>query len=648
MIETTQHPQLRNFQSFVISLSQGHKFSILMLGDLVVFTIVIHLAIGFKFEFDSLLHLSHTYGIDILTILGCKLLVFWTMGVYKPVLRYLGAEFGSIALKAIGISLTLLLVLNAALPWLQLPPSILVNDALFTLLSLILSRLAIRSMLMRLLHGDIVNHRVLKAAIYGAGSAGSLLYKTLEREKGYQPVCFIDDDPKLANRLFNGLAVNSPTELERLKELGAIDVVLLAMPSIPASRRKEILARLQALSLPIKTVPSISEILVGDGSISGVRDIDIEDLLGREQIPPLPDLMRKDITDKVVLVTGAGGSIGSELCRQIAKQSPKSLILYELNEFSLYQIDLELAEHYPHLRRIACLGSVTDAEKLEGVLRKYQVNTVYHAAAYKHVPLVEANQVAGVFNNAIGTLTVVQCSIKADVQKFVLISTDKAVRPTNIMGTTKRVAELILQALAHKPEVKTCLTMVRFGNVLGSSGSVVPRFKQQIAAGKPITLTHPDITRYFMSIPEAAALVIQAGAMAQGGEVFLLDMGEPVKIYDLASQMIRLHGLEPGKDVEIKVTGLRPGEKIYEELLIDCHGAKPTNHPKIFCGHENYLDWEILQGYLNRLEAEVSLNHSQGCVDILRELVPEYQPNPASKSDRATATTLPEMVPTNR
>jgi FlaA1/EpsC-like NDP-sugar epimerase len=373
-------------------------------------------------------------------------------------------------------------------------------------------------------------------------------------------------------------------------------------------------------------VPSISELLSGHLSINKVAEFDIEDLLGRKAIAARPELLQHDITDRVVLVTGGGGSIGSELCRQIAKQNPKMLLVFELHEFALYQMDMELTEEYPTLNKVACLGSVTDAQALTRVLQKYQVETVYHAAAYKHVPIVEANPISGMINNINGTLTAAQCAIACGVEKFVLISTDKAVRPTNIMGATKRVAELVLQGLADLPTHNTCFTMVRFGNVLGSSGSVVPRFREQITSGKSITLTHADITRYFMTIPEAATLVIQAGAMAKGGEVFLLDMGEPVKIYDLAAQMIRLHGMEPEKDIKIEITGLRPGEKIYEELLIDCDAALPTGHSKIFCAREAKLAWQELAPQLTTLLEAAAECAVTECVSVLHNLVPEYQP----------------------
>jgi FlaA1/EpsC-like NDP-sugar epimerase len=597
-----------------------------MFGDLATFVVSIYLAIGFKFGFSSVIDHSQRYLAAIALIIGCKSIVFLALGIYKPVLKYLSTEFAPIALKAVGSSAAIVIALNFVFSWINLPVSIVINDAILTLLGLLVTRLAIRSVLSQILYGTPADETVARAAIYGAGSAGTLLSNNLKHENGYQAVCFVDDDPSLHNRLLSGLTIYPPAELERLKERGEIDVILLAIPSISNARRREILESLLSFSIPVKTVPSVSEILAGDTPIERLRDISIEDLLGRSPIEPRSELLSQDITGKVVLVTGAGGSIGSELCRQIAQQQPRELILYELSEFALYQIDLELGEIAPELIKSAYLGSVTDRDRLGEVMRDHRVQTVYHAAAYKHVPLVEANVVAGVVNNIIGTRVAVEVSIAAGVEKFVLISTDKAVRPTNVMGTTKRVTELILQGLATRGGIDTCLTMVRFGNVLGSSGSVIPRFQQQLIKGQPLTVTHKDITRYFMSIPEAAALVIQAGAMAKGGEVFLLDMGEPVRIYDLASQVIRLHGLEPNVDVPIEIVGLRPGEKIYEELLLDMEQALSTSHPKIFCGRETHLPWPILQDYLGRLEMEVAMNRADGCLELLRHLVPEYNP----------------------
>ncbi|MGL5035652.1 MAG: UDP-N-acetylglucosamine 4,6-dehydratase family protein, partial [Microcystaceae cyanobacterium] len=366
-------------------------------------------------------------------------------------------------------------------------------------------------------------------------------------------------------------------------------------------RRREIVEYIEKLPIIVKTLPTIAKLMSGEFSINNLRNIDVTELLGREEVQPYPDLLQTNITNKQVLVTGAGGSIGSELCRQIAQLHPKSLVLYEMSEFALYTIEQELHKAYPKLKCFGYLGNVTDELHFRKILRRHQVQTIYHAAAYKHVPIVEANPTLGITNNVQGTLSVAQAAIACEVEKMVLISTDKAVRPTNIMGASKRIAELVIQAFADLKDHQTCFTCVRFGNVLDSSGSVVPLFRRQIAEGQALTVTDSDVTRYFMSIPEAVRLVIQAGAMSQGGEVFLLDMGEPIRIYDLAVQMIRLSGLELGRDIDIQITGLRPGEKLYEELLIDTTKATETLHPRIFCAQEPHLAWSELTSQLEKL-----------------------------------------------
>ncbi len=353
--------------------------------------------------------------------------------------------------------------------------------------------------------------------------------------------------------------------------------------------------------------------------------LDMTHLLGREEVSTDFDLIRSHIIGRSILVTGAGGSIGTELCRQIAELLPKCLILYEISEYALYTIDLELEEIYPHLSRFAYLGNILEEKYLQFIIQQHSVETIYHAAAYKHVPLVENNPCQGVHNNVIGTWTVAKCAIATNVPYFVLISTDKAVKPTNVMGASKRVAELIIQGLADLPHIKTCFAIVRFGNILDSSGSVIPRFRQQIAARKPITLTHPDTTRYFMSITEAVGLVMQAGAMAQGGEIFLLDMGKPIRIYDLALQMIYLSGLEPEIDIPIQVTGLRPGEKIHEELLIRGNHIRPTKHPKIYCKQKEKFPFSILEPQLQALSKIIQENDSIHLIQKLQQLVSDYQ-----------------------
>jgi FlaA1/EpsC-like NDP-sugar epimerase len=607
-------------------LSTSQKYTLLTVIDISLFLTSIAAAIGFSAGFDRVVTEIGGSNKFVVMEIVVKIGLFWYFGIYRQVLRHTSWEFLFATVKSVTIASVVIAAISHLFPSLTIPASILINDGILTLFLAIGFRLLVRLLLDWVRQTVYPKPNTYRAIVYGAGSAGCILAQSLAGADGERSIGFVDDNPGLQGRNIQGKRVYAPSELRRLKESNGFDTILLAMPSIDGERKREILAELQTLGVPIKTVPSITEILSGHVSVNKVRELDIEDLLGRKQIAPNPELLQHDILDRVVLVTGAGGSIGSELCRQIAKQQPKLLLMYELHEFSLYRVDLELGEEYPALNKLACLGSVTDANAFNRVLKQYRVQTIYHAAAYKHVPMVEANPVAGTLNNIGGTLTAAQCAIDSNVEKFVLISTDKAVRPTNIMGATKRVAEIILQALADLPTHHTCFTMVRFGNVLGSSGSVVPRFREQIAAGKSIAVTHAEITRYFMTIPEAAALVIQAGAMAKGGEVFLLDMGEPVKIYDLAAQMIRLHGMEPGREIEIEITGLRPGEKIYEELLLDCDGAIRTGHPKIFCAREAKLDWQDLCPQLTQLIKAATDCEVDECVSIVRHLVPEYQP----------------------
>jgi FlaA1/EpsC-like NDP-sugar epimerase len=629
------------------TFSNDRKYTILALLDIGLFLISISAAIGF--EYGPYLMPSELWQqvnfvmLEIAIKIGC----FCLFRIYQQVLRSTGGEFIFAITQAVVASCVTIALIDRLLLVSTIPASVLISDGMLTLILTISCRYGVRRLLQKMRQIDDSSTDPLKVVIYGAGSAGCLLAQALAGKNDKLLIGFVDDNPYLQGRTVQGTRVYAPAELLKLKASIGFEEILLALPSIDHQDQRNLSQRLKILNVPIKTVPSISELLSGNVAVTKVAALDIEDLLGRKAIAAHPELLQHDITDRVVLVTGGGGSIGSELCRQIAKQQPKMLLIYELHEFALYQMDLELSENYPNLHKVACLGSVTDAQTLTRVLQKYSVDIVYHAAAYKHVPIVEANPISGMVNNISGTLTAAQCAIACNVAKFVLISTDKAVRPTNIMGATKRVAELVLQGLADLPTHNTCFTMVRFGNVLGSSGSVVPRFCEQITSGKSITLTHADITRYFMTIPEAATLVIQAGAMAKGGEVFLLDMGEPVKIYDLAAQMIRLHGLEPEKDVKIEVTGLRPGEKIYEELLIDCEAALPTGHPKIFCAREAKLAWNELSPQLTNLLDAATDCEVDTCVSVLHELVPEYQPMgqyAKVKSDPAVAVSIAASI----
>lgn len=429
-----------------------------------------------------------------------------------------------------------------------------------------------------------------RVAIYGAGLAGQQIAAALYRSDDYLPVCFIDDKTSLQGQSLSGLKIFSPKKALTAFRKFHIEEILLAMPSASRARKKAIIESFEHSNVKIMELPGVTQLVGGRVQVSDIREVDIIDLLGRDPVPPKLDLLEKNIKDKVVMVTGAGGSIGSELCRQIVKHQPTCLVLFEMSEFALYSIDRELQNS--GVRIIPILGTVIHQTKLERVLHQHAVQTIYHAAAYKHVPLVEANPFEGIYNTSIGTARSVDAAVAQGVETFVLISTDKAVRPTNVMGASKRMAELYCQGLAAtKPQ--TQISIVRFGNVLGSSGSVVPLFKKQIEKGGPVTVTHPDVTRYFMTIPEAAQLVIQAGAMGTGGDVFLLDMGEPVKIFDLAKQMIRLSGLKPMDekglgDIALQFTGLRPGEKLYEELLIEAENIENTDHERILKSYENF------------------------------------------------------------
>lgn len=614
------------FQQVFQMLPRRKKCFIFCCIDSVLFLCAIYIALGLRFEELFPREALVTYGYGILLIVPTELLVFYLMGMYRPVLRYTGTEFLYAALKAIALGSTLMVSFGFFLQIRLLPRSVLINNALLTLLFVVGVRLAIRWLLYHPNSPLYRDRSAKRVVIYGAGEAGSQLAHALVHDCSYRVIAFVDDDRQLHQQSIDGVTVFPPQRLPALIERYGIKAVLLAMPSAHGRTKRRIIQNLKHLPVEVKTVPGISEIVSGKVSIRQLREVDITDLLGREEVPPMPHLLRTNITGKSVLVTGAGGSIGAELCRQIAQQQPSCLVLYELNELALYTIDLELAEEYPDLTRHSCLGSVTDAARLKETILTHRVETIYHAAAYKHVPLVELNPAQGIINNVGGTLSAARVARDCGVANFVLISTDKAVRPTSVMGATKRVAELILQAFAQQEGVMTRFVMVRFGNVLNSTGSVVPRFRKQIAEGKAITITHPDITRYFMSIPEAARLVIQAGALGEGGEVFLLDMGEPIKIYDLALQMIELSGLVLGKDIDIRFVGLRPGEKLYEELLIGGDNIITTRHPKIYAAREAHLPWEQLQPKLDRLFSAVSSNSSREAIaSALQDLVPEFK-----------------------
>jgi len=471
--------------------------------------------------------------------------------------------------------------------------------------------------------------------IYGAGDAGRQLMGALSHSYEMQVVGFLDDDPKLQGSTLGGRRIYSPERLIDLTASLDVSEVLLAIPSASRFRRNQIIKLMRDAKVGIQTLPSMSDLASGKISTQDLRSLDIDDLLGRELVLPNSDLLTKNSFSKTVMVTGAGGSIGGELCRQIMEQAPKTLLLVEQSEYALYQIHHEISTRLENhgglnVQIVPLLASVTNPDRMRIIVGEWQPDVIYHAAAYKHVPLVEANVVEGIRNNTIGTLTVAQIAIELGVPHFILISTDKAVRPTNVMGASKRLAEMILQALAQSAS-KTKFSMVRFGNVLNSSGSVVPKFRQQIKDGGPVTVTDLRMTRYFMTIPEAAQLVIQAGALATGGDVFLLDMGEPVKIVDLARRMIELSGLDVKDaqnlegDIEIEEIGLRPGEKLYEELLIDGNPEK-TIHPRVFKSHEDFLPWSELELKVQQISQAIEKNDDQALIALLKELVSGYQP----------------------
>jgi FlaA1/EpsC-like NDP-sugar epimerase len=548
------------------------------------------------------------YQTAFLLTLFVTLLIFIQIGLYRAILRYMNVQamlsiFISAALSAVFV------VFFSYFTHAAVPRSIPIIYGAYLIILCGGARLVARAMINRT--GSKQKNNVI---IYGAGSAGRQLANILYQGKEYHPVCFIDDNRKHHKSSVNGMMIYRRKYLERQIKKHNVKKILLAMPSATRSQRKEIVESLISFQVEVLSIPNLNDIVNGGAEIDQLQDVAIEDLLGRDPVAPQQSLMNANIKGKVVMVTGAGGSIGSELCRQIVRSQPKKLVLFELSEFALYQIDRELnlyleSEGYI-VEIVPLLGSVQRINRLSTVMKAFSVETVYHAAAYKHVPLVEYNVVEGVRNNVFGTYYTANAAIEAGVESFVLISTDKAVRPTNIMGTTKRMAELALQALAEqeaKKERGTRFCMVRFGNVLGSSGSVIPLFKKQIEKGGPVTITHPEITRYFMTIPEAAQLVIQAGAMGKGGDVFVLDMGESVKIMDLAHNLIHLSGREvkndenPHGDIEIKCTGLRPGEKLYEELLIG-DNVKATEHERIMAANETFLSIQKYKELIEKLD----------------------------------------------
>ena len=649
---------MERLRAHLLGLPRRQKRLIQVSADVVLVWVALLLAFVVRLGIDEMANpfIAHPWLFLIAPVVAIPL--FIRFGMYRAVMRYFGNDALIAIIKAVSLSS---LILGVIVYWYSnhqniIPRSIIFNYWWLSLIMIGGLRLAMRQYFL----GDwftAVQHvpftsrddGLPRVAIYGAGAAGNQLVAALRIGRAMRPVAFIDDDKGIADRIISGLHVYNPKQIQRMIDVTGAQEVLLAIPSSNRGRRREILTFLEGFPLHVRSVPGFMDLASGRVKVDDIQEVDIADLLGRDSVPAQGELLEHCIKGQSVLVTGAGGSIGSELCRQILVLRPTTLLLLDHSEFNLYSILSELEQRIAReslpVQLLPILGSVRNPDKLLDVMKTWHVDTVYHAAAYKHVPMVEHNIAEGVLNNVIGTLNTAQAALQAGVANFVLISTDKAVRPTNVMGSTKRLAELTLQALSREmaPVLfgdtgnvsrvnKTRFTMVRFGNVLGSSGSVIPLFHKQIKSGGPLTVTHPKITRYFMTIPEAAQLVIQAGSMGQGGDVFVLDMGEPVKIVELAEKMIHLSGLSVRSeknvhgDISIEFTGLRPGEKLYEELLIG-DNVVSTQHPMIMSANEDHLTWDVLKAKLTELLAAVEQDDYARVRQLLRATVSGYAPD---------------------
>ena len=637
---------LRQASRPVLALPRHAKRIIVLLVDVSLCVLTVWLA--FYLRLGEFISLSGTAFWAVALSVTFALPLFIVSGLYRTIFRYSGYPAMFAVVRAIGVYGLLYASIITAVGITGVPRTVGLIQPLLLFLAVGSSRALARYWLGGMYQSHLHIAGLPKALVYGAGSAGRQLVSALDSSFEMRVIGFLDDDDRLHGQVLNSKPIFSPIELADLIETKGVTHVLLAIPSASRHRRNEILKKISQNQVVVRTLPSFADLAEGRVTMSDLRDLDIDDLLGRESVAPNHILLAMNISSKVVLVTGAGGSIGSELCRQIIKLKPKKLLLVEMSEYALYSIHSELESLREKLgdldrnRILPLLASVQDEDRMLEIMDTWRLDTVYHTAAYKHVPIVEHNLAEGVKNNVIGTLTTAQLAIEKGVSDFVLISTDKAVRPTNVMGASKRLAELCLQALfasqasasisQGEKKKKTKLSMVRFGNVLDSSGSVIPRFRKQIRDGSAITLTHPEITRFFMTIPEAAQLVIQAGAMAKGGDVFVLDMGKSVKIADLARRMIELSGLtlrdkfNPDGDIEIVVTGLRPGEKLYEELMLG-DNPKPTKHSKIKRAQDPFIPWNQLETDLKSLKISLKSNDIDMTIAILQKLVCGYQPN---------------------
>ncbi|MCC4309444.1 polysaccharide biosynthesis protein [Alcanivorax marinus] len=639
-------PLLQRVGARLLRSSRWQKRAIMLVADALALPVLLWMAFALRFS-------SFLVPVEPLWLIAACALVpvgfLYACGFYRSIVRYQGTEaVWSVLFGMSGAVVTLAAMVYMTNAW--LPRSILVIFWVLAVLYLGISRTLARRFLLNAM-ADNPNRE--PVAVFGAGSAGAQLVRALQAGRELQPVMVVDDSRSKQGTLLSGVEVGDRDRLRQLVAAGRVRSVLLAMPSLPRHRRMALVTWLETLDVRVQTVPTFADIATGKARLDEIKDVAIEDLLGRDPVPPREDLLSYCIRDKSVLVTGAGGSIGSELCRQILLIGPRRLILFEQSEVALYDIERELRDKLKlagrHIELIPALGSVVNRGHVRRLCEAHGVDTLYHAAAYKHVPMIEDNPVAGLRNNVLGTLEAAEGAEAAGVKHFILISTDKAVRPTNVMGATKRFAELLLQGMAARGS-GTVFSMVRFGNVLGSSGSVVPLFRDQITRGGPVTVTHPDVIRYFMTIPEAAQLVIQAGAMARGGEVFVLDMGEPVRILDLAHAMVHLMGFtvrdetHPDGDIEIVFSGLRPGEKLYEELLIG-ERASGTRHAMIMQASEEMLGMEQLQAALEAFRTALESGDGEAIKALLREHVCGYRcappvaagPRPAPSDDKIAA-----------
>jgi FlaA1/EpsC-like NDP-sugar epimerase len=617
-------------KKLLLDFPRFYKQMVAALVDAFFLPLTFCFAILLRFDGVSLA-LFRPYLWLILVVPMVSLPIFMKLGLYRAVIRYIDYKIVYVVLIGVSLSTVILIALAASVSHMAgLSRAVFGIYWVCAILYVAGSRFLARGYFLRS-SGAAGGVRV---AIYGAGASGNQLAYALSNEDAYCPVLFIDDKKELQGATIAGIKVHAPEDLPALITDKAIAKILLAMPALSKARQRDILGKLEPLKIQTLVTPPLKSLISGVARVQDVREVEIEDLLGRDSAEPDQNLMALCIAGKSVMVTGAGGSIGAELCRQILRQKPSRLILLEMSEFALYSIEQELQSLRKSLHLdvelMPFLGSVLESGKCEQILRTFDVETIYHAAAYKHVPLVEHNPIEGIRNNALGTLSLARAAMAAEVKCFVLISTDKAVRPTNVMGSTKRLSELILQAFSRK-QTMTRFCIVRFGNVLGSSGSVIPLFRKQIMAGGPITITHPEITRYFMTITEAAQLVLQAGAMGEGGDVFMLDMGSPMKIVDLARRMVHLSGmeikseLEPDGAIEIHYVGLRPGEKLYEELLIG-DNVEGTGHPLIMRAQEGEIPWLALNALLAELEVACDRFDHEAVRALLLRIVLEYAP----------------------